>query len=145
MKRTLLLAAAVATASAVPAQAQFRVIGYVPSWQGSNDTIPFSKLTTVNYAFAIPNADGTLQPIENAAKLSDLVSRAHAANVKVVLSIGGWMGGIDTPFETLAANSTSRTTFVNACVNVANQYGLKVSTSTGNTPIPGPPPRTTTR
>src|SRR5688572_11274596 len=126
MKRvSLLLAAGVIVAvSAAPARAQFRVIGYVPSWQGSNASIPFDQLTTVNYAFAIPNADGSLQPIENAAKLTDLVSRAHNANVKVVLSIGGWMGGNDAPFETLAANSTSRTTFVNACINVANQYGL---------------------
>jgi GH18 family chitinase len=125
MSRRIALSTLVALAVALPATAaEFRVIGYMPSWSGSNATVQYDKLTIINYAFANPNSNGTLKPIDNTAKLTDLVSRAHAQNVKVVLSLGGWNDGNDSAFESLAGNSTARTTFVNACVNVANQYNL---------------------
>jgi chitinase len=112
------------TAGARPAAAQFKQIGYMPSWQGSVSSVQWQYLTHVNYAFALPNSNGSLQPIENTAKLSSLVSTAHSHNVKVLLSIGGWNDGNDSAFESLAGNSTARTNFVNASVNVMNQYGL---------------------
>src|SRR5688500_14484816 len=96
---SMLAGGAVALAMAAPASAQFRVIGYMPSWSGSNASVQYDKLTIINYAFANPNSNGTLKPIDNTAKLSDLVSRAHARNVKVVLSLGGWNGGDDSAFE----------------------------------------------
>src|SRR5689334_3930318 len=46
----------------------FRVIGYFPSWQGSVSGIQFSKVTHVNYAFLLPNSNGSLQAIDNASK-----------------------------------------------------------------------------
>ena len=125
MSRRVLFAMLTACAvTAVPASAQFRVVGYMPSWAGSVDQVQYDKLTIINYAFANPNSNGTLKPIDNTTKLTALVSRAHANNVKVVLSLGGWNGGNDSAFESLAGNATARTTFVNACVNVANQYNL---------------------
>jgi GH18 family chitinase len=106
------------------AQAPFKVIGYVPSWAGEVSQIDFSRLTHVNYAFALPNSNGTLRAIENTGKLQSLVTAAHARGVKVSLSIGGWNGGNDSAFEALAANTTARTTFVNACLGVQSQYNL---------------------
>jgi len=121
---TCVAAAAVAVLGAGSASAQFKQIGYMPSWSGSVSSVQYQYLTHINYAFALPNSNGSLQAIDNASKLSSLVSTAHGRGVKVLLSIGGWNGGNDSAFETLAASSTGRTNFTNACVNVLNQYSL---------------------
>ncbi|MEU4692266.1 glycosyl hydrolase family 18 protein [Actinoplanes sp. NPDC023714] len=102
----------------------FKSVGYMPSWAGSVTAIQYSKLTHINYSFALPNANGTLQPIENTAKLQQLVTLGHQNNVKVSLAIGGWNDGNDSAFETLAANAGTRTTFVNTVMGVVRQYGL---------------------
>jgi len=126
-----LVAALVATSAttANPAQAvvlpnNFKSVGYMPSWAGSVNSVQYGKLTHINYAFALPNSNGTLRPVDNTAKLSSLVSLAHNNNVKVSIAVGGWNDGNDSAFEALAANASTRTTFVNALVNFVNQYGL---------------------
>ncbi|MEV8512125.1 glycosyl hydrolase family 18 protein [Dactylosporangium sp. NPDC051484] len=102
----------------------FKSIGYMPSWAGSANSIQYSKLTHINYAFILPNANGSLQGLDNAAKLQSIVSQGHAQGVKVSISIGGWNDGNDSAFESLAANATARTAFVNNVVNFVNQYNL---------------------
>src|SRR5690349_5788026 len=111
-------------ASVQRATAQFRVIGYVPSWAGDVNSVQYSKLTHINYAFLLPTATGGLQPIENPAKLQSLVSLAHANGVKVLISVGGWNDGNDSGFESIGGNATYRNTFVTNLVNFANQYSL---------------------
>ena len=114
--------AAVSAAAALPNG--FRSVGYMPSWSGSVNSVQYSKLTHINYAFVLPNSNGTLQGVPDGGKLSSLVSLGHAAGVKVSLSIGGWNDGNDSAFEALAASSGSRTTFVNSVMSVINQYNL---------------------
>src|SRR5882724_2771274 len=104
--------------------AQFKVVGYMPSWAGSVSAVQYSKLTHINYAFLLPNSDGSLQAIDNASKLQSLISTAHSNGVKVQISVGGWNNGDDSHFETLAANTGSRTAFVNNLVSFVSQYGL---------------------
>ncbi|WPV67923.1 glycosyl hydrolase family 18 protein [Chitinophaga sp. LS1] len=104
--------------------AQFKVIGYMPSWQGDVNTVQYSKLTHINYAFLLPTATGGLQSIDNPSKLQSLVSLAHANGVKVMISVGGWNNGDDSGFETLAGNSTYRSAFVTNIMNFVNQYNL---------------------
>ncbi len=106
------------------AQSPFRVVGYMPSWAGSVSAVQYSKLTHINYAFLLPTATGGLQAIDNPSKLQSLVSTAHANNVKVLISVGGWNNGDDSGFESLAANSGYRNTFVNNMINFVNQYNL---------------------
>ncbi len=118
-----------ALATATPAQAVdlpngFKNVGYMPSWAGSVNSIQYSKLTHINYSFVLPNSNGTLQATPNPSKLTSLVSLAHASNVKVLIAVGGWNDGNDSAFEALAGNATARTTFVNALVNLVNQYNL---------------------
>ncbi len=118
-----------ALATATPAQAVvlpngFKNVGYMPSWAGSVNSIQYSKVTHINYSFILPNANGTLQGLDNPSKLQSLVSLGHANNVRVLIAVGGWNDGNDSGFEALAGNATSRTTFVNALVNLVNQYGL---------------------
>lgn len=104
--------------------AQFRVIGYMPSWTGDVNTVQYSKLTHINYAFLLPTSTGGIQSIENPSKLQSLVSLAHSNGVKVMISVGGWNNGDDSGFETLAGNSSYRSTFVTNMINFVNQYGL---------------------
>ena len=102
----------------------FKSVGYMPSWAGNVTTIQYNKLTHINYSFVLPNANGSLQPVDQPGKLQQLVSLGHANNVKVLIAVGGWNNGNDSAFESLAANSGTRTTFVNNLVNFVNQYGL---------------------
>ncbi|MET0132636.1 MAG: glycosyl hydrolase family 18 protein [Kibdelosporangium sp.] len=119
----------VALATATPAAATvlpngFRSVGYMPSWSGDVASIQYTKLTHINYAFALPNSNGTLQAIPSPGKLTQLVSLGHNNGVKVSLAIGGWNDGNDSAFEALAGNAGSRTTFVNAVIGAVNQYNL---------------------
>jgi GH18 family chitinase len=119
--------AAVVTAPAAQATVLpngFRSIGYLPSWAGNVNTVQYNKLTHINYAFALPNGNGTLQAIPDPAKLTSLVNNGHANGVKVALSIGGWNNGDTTAFEALAGGAGTRTTFVDNVVSVVNQYNL---------------------
>jgi chitinase len=125
----LAIAATGAVIAASPAEAVvlpngFRSVGYMPSWSGSVNSIQYGKLTHINYSFALPNANGTLRPIDNTAKLQSLVSLGHSNNVRVLLAIGGWNNGDDSAFEALAASAATRTTFVNSVVGVVTQYNL---------------------
>jgi chitinase len=124
MKTLKLLAFLLVCYCCTIAQTPFRVIGYMPSWAGNVNQVQYSKLTHINYAFLLPTNTGGLQAIENPAKLQSLVSTAHANNVKVLISVGGWNGGDDSAFEGLAANGTYRNNFVNNMIGFVNQYGL---------------------
>src|SRR5688572_8070854 len=108
---------------AVPASAWDSIV-YMPSWAGSVSQIQWPYVTHVNYAFVLPNGNGTLQAVPNPSKLQQLVSTAHANGKKVLVSLGGWNGGNDSGFEQLAGNASARTTFTNAIINLVNQYGL---------------------
>ena len=102
--------------------AQFRVIGYLPTWGGNLSDVQYTKLTHINYAFLIPNSDGTYQAPDDPARLKNLVTQAHANGVKVIISVGGGGGG--DAFRTIVPNASYRTTFVNNMVSFANQYNL---------------------
>lgn len=124
MKTLKLLAILLVCYCTTIAQTPFRVIGYMPSWAGNVNQVQYSKLTHINYAFLLPTNTGGLQAIENPSKLQSLVSTAHANNVKVMISVGGWNNGDDGAFESLAANGTYRNNFVTNMINFVNQYGL---------------------
>lgn len=106
------------------AQAQFKVVGYVPSWRGSIDDIQFDKLTHINYAFILPTKKGDLHKLKDPTKLKSLVTEAHANGVKVLIAVGGWNDGDDSAFESLASDPDSRTKFVNNLVQFVNEYDL---------------------
>lgn len=113
----------------------FKVMGYLPSWSGSVSAIQFSKLTHINYAFALPNSNGTYQAIDNTSKLSSMVSSAHAAGVKALLSVGGGGGG--GGFAGIVASSTNINNFVNNTIALCNQYGLDGIDIDWEYPAPG--------
>jgi GH18 family chitinase len=115
-----------------------KVIGYVPTWAGDINTIQYDKLTHINYAFALPTAQGGLTGVSSGdARLKSLVQTAHTRGVKVLISIGGWNDGNDSGFEQLAANAGTRTTFVNNVVNFVTAAGLDGADIDWEYPDPG--------
>ena len=128
MKTTLWIRAGILSCALLIASlfsfAQFKVVGYMPSWSGDVNAIQYSKLTHINYAFLLPTTTGGFQAIENPGKLQSLVSLGHANGVKVLIAVGGWNDGNDGGFESTAGNSSYRTAFVNNILSFINQYGL---------------------
>ncbi len=84
--------------------AQFKVVGYLPTWNGypnSISNVDLTKVTHLNIAFANPNASGDLATAGGTlANLATVVTAAHAQNVKVLMSIGG-AGAPGTTYTTL--------------------------------------------
>jgi len=101
--------------SPTPNQPAFRVIAYVTD-AAVPVVISYDKLTHINYAFLIPNDDGTFAPILNQYMVEDMIRRAHENGVKVLVSVGGW--GWDAEFEKMAAEASSRTSFVKNLMKV---------------------------
>lgn len=99
----------------------FHVIAYITE-AIVVEVIPFDKLTHINYAFLIPNADGTFARLANSWKLKKIVAQAHDNGVKVLISVGGW--GWDKEFERLAADPQARTRCVQGPVDLLAEYNL---------------------
>lgn len=114
---------------------QFRVIGYVTDTGAQLSDEQLDQLTHVNYAFALPRRDGTLNEIANPWKLRDYVERAHARGIAVLISVGGW--GWDEEFEELAAASASRAQFVADVTGMVEEYGLDGADIDWEYPDPG--------
>ena len=107
----------------------FKVIGYLPGRSVDTASIPFKSLTHINFAFAIPAKNGGgLDALRNADKLTALVKKAHANNVKVFISVGGWSigdgGGDDSRFHKLAANADERNYFVTKTMQLVRNFNL---------------------
>ena len=72
----------------------------------SADQIPFKKLTHINHAGVNFNADGSLS-VPDGFLEPELIKKAHAAGVKVLLLLGGDFSGLETNaagLPTLIAN-----------------------------------------
>lgn len=75
----------------------FKVIGYLPSYRFHlNDKIEYHKMTHVCLSFANPDAFGNLSFAKNADP-KPVIQSAHAAGVKVFLSLAG--GGLEPDWE----------------------------------------------
>ena len=82
--------------------ASSRVIGYLPNWYGSFASwvpkVDFGKVTHINLAFALGDANGNLQLAPD-ADIDTFVAAAHAKGVKVFPSLcGGGGDGKIAPF-----------------------------------------------
>ncbi len=107
--------------TAPPSPPPFKIIAYVDN-AIIVEQIPFEKLTHINYAFAIPNADGTVKPLGNRWKIGQLIEKAHENDVLVLISVGGW--GHDETFETIAADGEAMALFINELLALTDAYGF---------------------
>jgi len=114
--------------------ATFRVIAYVTD-AIVPAAIQYDYLTHINYAFLIPNDNGTFQALANSWKIGEIIDQAHQHDVKVLISVGGW--GWDEQFETMAANPAARTAFVQNLVSAVSQYQFDGADIDWEYPDPG--------
>jgi GH18 family chitinase len=96
-----LLVAGVALVSLAPGvRGETRVVAYVPNWadlKTYSKTIPYSKLTHINVAFE--NASNAAGDLSFDRKDQALIDAAHAAGVKVLVSIGGGSASTDKTLQ----------------------------------------------
>jgi chitinase len=115
--------------------AAFRIVGYVTDTGVQITDEQLEQLTHLNYAFALPQSDGSLLALSNPWKLQDYVERAHARAISVLISVGGW--GPDPEFEALAADPPSRDRFVSAVTGMVDEYDLDGADIDWEYPDPG--------
>lgn len=115
----LLLSSCSPTMTAPPEP--FRIVAYATDGI-IESLIPYDKLTHINYSFLTPKADGTFNQINNSWKLKLIVENAHKNEVKVLISVGGW--GWDSQFETVAADLSLRSAFVQNLKSFVDEYQL---------------------
>lgn len=133
-------AAVTITVGDVVAESDFKVVGYMPSYQGAASDIQYTKLTHINYAFIRPTTTGGLTAVENASKLQEIVSLAHANGVKVGIAIGGWSDLNNTDFQTMAASATYRAAFISNVLSFISTYSLDGADIDWEYPIDGSDP-----
>ncbi len=104
--------------------ADFRIVGYFPSWSGDPKNIQYRALTHVCYAFATPRTDGSYADLPNERRLMDLAARAHAAGAKVLISVGGGGTGYEDALAAIAADPVRIERFVDASMDLIDVYGL---------------------
>ena len=108
--------------------AQVRVVAYLPTWAGfpnSINNVQLTKVTHINVAFANPNTSGVISLADSrtTTHLATVVTKAHAANVKVFLSIGG-AGAPASTYKTLLSDATKMNNFVTNLVTYCTTNNL---------------------
>jgi chitinase len=107
-----------------------RLLGYYAEWSKYNDPaysaeqIPYHKLTHIAHAFLRLDgkADGTLELPAGMIEAA-LISKAHAAGVKVLVSIGGGNGIQGPRFNRMAAVGAYRRAFSRNVHAFLRKYG----------------------
>jgi chitinase len=101
----------------------FKVVGYIGGGNFNKlDSIELNKLTYLNLAFASPGKDGKLV-MDDGADVSIGVTKGHAANLKVFISLGGG-GRPDTVFWKSALLPRNRSAFIKDIVKYAEDNNL---------------------
>jgi chitinase len=104
----------------ITAQADLRSVGYYPGYEQAfmpASNIDFTALTHIIHFSVVPNSNGTLNSSDNGittANSADIVSRAHAAGVKVLICVGG--ADSESDFQA-AASVANLPTFINNLTN----------------------------
>ncbi|KAG0301374.1 hypothetical protein BGZ98_008413 [Dissophora globulifera] len=105
-------------------KSQKMVVAYWSDWTSAAlppEAIPFDKLTHINYAFSIVTPD--FRPVFDTDYLLPRVVRAaHAKNVKVLMSIGGWTGS--QYFSPLSSTAQGRKTFIDGAISMVKDFDL---------------------
>ncbi|HEY2157716.1 MAG TPA: glycoside hydrolase family 18 protein, partial [Isosphaeraceae bacterium] len=88
--------------------------------------IPADRLTHVNYAFALINAQGTIYVEDPAASREAFAGlralKAKYPHLKALISVGGWGGS--KRFSDVALSDASRAKFAASCVEFVGANGL---------------------
>ena len=128
MKKTALLLFVLCLTQFYKLNAAYKVVGYLADW-GYNapntiNNMNYDALTHVNYAFAIPDGSNGSISISYPNRLTSLVTKAHAAGVKVNISVGGAGTNQTNAFTAITSDQTLQATFINNIVAFVKQYNL---------------------
>lgn len=100
--------------------------GYWPNWVSSQlppEKIDWSKYDIMCYAFVVPSRDASLTiGSSDSSLLMRMVKSAHAAESKLLLSLGGW--GQSSGFSPSVASSAMIAKFVKSIRRVYDTYKL---------------------
>ena len=98
------------------------VLGYYPSWRSGLEPsqINYAQFTHLCHAFVTADTSGTLK-CEGNLPSRDLTDRAHAAGVKVLLSLGGMDSG--NYFGPMMRNPQARDRFIAEIMKMVVEYG----------------------
>jgi chitinase len=114
----------------VSAQDSKRLLSYYPYWAKWNTPsytarqIPYEKMTHILHAFLALKANGQGGIVVPDGLIEDeLISRAHAAGVKVMISVGGADSIQSAAFSILAANPDYRRAFAHNLHDFMLRYG----------------------
>ena len=105
-------------------KANMVTVGYWADWtsgQLAPENIAWAKYDIINYAFAIPQSDSTVQ-INDASMLKRMVAAAHKNGSKLVLSIGG--AGQSGGYINSVASDSAIAKFITNLVALQKQYNL---------------------
>jgi chitinase len=83
------------------------------------EKINFGLYTHLCHAFLVPNEDGTIRP-NRSCPSRELVMDAHQANVRVLISLGGW--GWDKQFSAIVSQPDAEDRFVKAVMTIVDEY-----------------------
>lgn len=98
------------------------VVGYYPSWKKQyNDAVDLGLYTHINFAFAIPAADGSFS-YEGEYFVPQVVTVLHQKGVKAIISIGGWTGS--NHFSNILKNTATTNTFITNILNYIKKNNL---------------------
>lgn len=139
-----LLGVLLVLAGSLPIFAQKRLLSYYTMWSKSQTPpysaaqIPYHKMTHIVHAFLLidPKADGSLS-IDPSLLEPALIAGAHAAGVKVMISIGGGDSVQAAAFSAIARTGAVRQAFVHNVHDfvVANGYdGVDIDWEAPNAP-----------
>lgn len=126
----LAFASAVAANDAPAVKRSQRILAYYPDWARDQippynaDKIPYTKLTNLLEAFLLlKDAKGNLYA-EPGLIQPELISKAHAAKVKLSISIGGADNVQANRFSKIAASDSARRTFAANLHAFLDEYGF---------------------
>jgi chitinase len=108
----------------IKTSAQFRIVGYLNTWDNfpnNASNLDYTKITHLNIAFANPDANGNLTTFSG---LSTVVNKAHANNVKVLISMGGAdLGGTKKNWKSLTQPDSVKS-FCNNILSYLQKHNL---------------------
>lgn len=112
----------------VMAQCDKRIVAYYAYWDKpayTSANIPMNEVTHIEHAFISLDTtknDGTLS-VDPTFLEPALIAKAHAAGVKVLVSVGGSDAAQGTAFEIVSASATARANFANNLYNFCKTNG----------------------
>ncbi len=115
----------VESSSSSVAKPRFKNIGYLTTWadfDGMTAQTDFSMFTHVNIAFANPNMDGVFSTGLSKNSMLTMVEKAHTAQCKVLLSIGG--AAVDLATWVHRLSNENRTSTVASLISFVHEHDL---------------------